>query len=146
MKKFGYLFLCLAIVMTNVLIAHFFAGIGLFLIPVVVITISSIILFYSSDVNILLYGLLIYLFAGINDVGVKLYGSGIHDSEGQGWITMMLFLGLVPSVILFLVKLNQEAHIKFIKRLLSFWLFLLLIISHLYFLGNLGIGRSYPLN
>lgn len=69
-----------------------------------------------------------YLVIGLNDIGIRLYAGGIHDSEGQGWIYAMSFIGLIPSLIMILIAVFRDKGSNIRTKLLSsdFYFFALL--------------------
>ncbi|MBD1393708.1 hypothetical protein [Mucilaginibacter glaciei] len=76
----------------------------------------------------------------INDIGIKLYSGGIHDSEGLVWINMLLFVGLVPC---FAILATCIKTLKFTDRILPLLFFIALITAHLFAFEKIGLGRSY---
>jgi len=143
-NKFLFVLLCLLIAMANVLLDHFFAPIGIFLMPIVVILLTALINSASDRFNIWIQVILVYTMIAINDIGIKLYGGGVHDWEGQGFVTLFLFAGLIPAFFISLIFIFKS-NSTFYKKVLSVSLFLLLVGLHLYLFGNLGIGRSYKI-
>jgi len=69
------------IVLINGLIGHFFPPFGILLTPVLIIFISLLISFNKKISGILKSLILVFLII-LNDVLIKLYCGGRHDSEG----------------------------------------------------------------
>lgn len=127
----------------NGLIGHFFAPNGILLTPVVLIITTSLVVFGTKNIKIIIVTILTYLFVALNDISIKLYSGGTHDSEGMGWIYLLLFIGLVPTLGLLITGIIRQKEEKLVNKLLAFGLFLALITVHLLIFSNLGIERSY---
>jgi hypothetical protein len=127
------------IVLSNVILDRYCAPAGILLTPVVIILFTILISLNKDKFVPFLHVVIVYLLIAINDMGIKLYGGGIHDWEGLGWIHMMLFIGLVPCFIVLAVGLKASNLIERLPLLL----FIGLIVFHLSAFGKLGLGRSY---
>ncbi|MES2267995.1 MAG: hypothetical protein V4520_14635 [Bacteroidota bacterium] len=127
------------IVLFNVILDRYSAPAGIMLTPVVIVAIAALISLNKDKFNPFLHVVIVYLLIAINDIGIKLYGGGIHDVEGLGWVNMMLFIGLLPCFILLAVGIKASNFMERIPALL----FIALIVLHLTAFGNLGLGRSY---
>lgn len=82
------------------------------------------------------------LFIGLNDIGIKLFAGGIHDYEGLGWIHMMLFIGLVPSLIMLLIGTFRDKNSTIWTKLGAIIIFVALISAHFQLFKKLGIPLS----
>lgn len=85
------------IILSNVL-GHFFPPSSIFLTPIVV-GISTFLL-ATSCFNLALRILLIILALITNDILIKIFAGGIHDSQGAGWINLFFIIGIAISTIL----------------------------------------------
>ncbi|MCO5937018.1 hypothetical protein NAF17_15850 [Mucilaginibacter sp. RB4R14] len=129
----------LVIVLFNVILDRYYAPAGITLTPVVIVAIATLVSLNKDKYSPFLHVAIVYLLIALNDIGIKLYGGGIHDWEGLGWIHMMLFIGLLPCFILLAIGIKAT---NFIDRL-PLLLFIALIIFHLTAFGKLGLGRFY---
>ena len=127
------------IVLLNLILNRYSAPAGILLTPVIITTISTLISLNKDKFVPFLHVAIVYFLIAINDIGIKLYGGGIHDSEGLGWIHMMLLIGSLPCFILLAIGIKAT---NLIERL-SLLLFIGLIVFHLTAFGELGLGRSY---
>jgi hypothetical protein len=139
------LLISIFVVLSNVLADHFFAPIGLMLTPIIIIIVACLINLNKGKFDVIIRAIISYLLIAVNDIGIKLYGGGIHDAEGQGWIYMLLLVGLVPCVIILFISGFKNQKDNFYKTIFALSLFLALIFLHLYFFENLGIGRYYKI-
>ena len=127
------------ILLISITIGHFLPPLGILAIPIIITLMTGLIIFTGNGFNILVKSVLSYLFIGLNDIGIKLFAGGIHDSEGTGWIHLMLFIGLIPSsIILFRAVYRDKNVTKWIKTI-GILLFILLIIIHLKIFETLGM-------
>jgi len=92
------------------------------------------------DLPILTKSTISYLFIGLNDIGIKLFAGGRHDSEGLGWIHMLLFIGLVPCFIILIIGVLRDGRSAVISKILSVFIFALLICIHLELFNTVGLG------
>ncbi|MDJ0365849.1 hypothetical protein QMK33_11860 [Hymenobacter sp. H14-R3] len=83
----------------------------------------------------------------IHDAGIRLYGGGDHDLEGQGFITLFFFAGLLPSYLLQLFFLARTATTSVLKRLgaalatpVLVGIYLYFFASDLYFFWRCTVG------
>ena len=82
-NKILLLLICLVILIVNVLTDHFYAPNGIYFTPIVILITTSLVLFIDQEIDILLKAFLIYFFIALNDIGIKLYGGGIHDLKDK---------------------------------------------------------------
>lgn len=138
MKKYLITGLALLIVVANVAIGHFFPPFGIMLTPFVLPIITMLVVFGpGTRPPISVSGLVVGLIA-LNDIGIKLFSGGTHDSEGLGWIHGTLIIGLLPSFLLLLAGNLQNHQAKRLERVLGALLFPALITVHLCIFGHLG--------
>jgi hypothetical protein len=130
-------------VILNGLIGHFFAPSGIMLTPIVLTITTFLVCFRIKNIKIIVSSVLTYLFVAFNDILIKLYSGGSHDSEGLGWIHVLLFVGLLPSFGILLGSIFTNKQEAFINKIIAMILFVVLIAGHLQLFSNLGLGRYY---
>jgi len=130
-------------VILNGLIGHFFAPNGILLTPIVLTITTILVCFGTKNINSILISALTYLFVALNDILIKLYSSGSHDYQGHGWIHLLLFIGLVPTFGILIATVFKRKEESVINKVIAISLFIGLIILHLHFFSNLGLGRYY---
>ncbi|OYU95487.1 MAG: hypothetical protein CFE21_10105 [Bacteroidetes bacterium B1(2017)] len=131
------------VVLGNVLLDHFFAPFGMMLMPIALTISASIAAFSTTNLNVISKSFLVYGLVALQDIGIKLYGGGSHDSEGQAWIHMMLFISFVPTFVILVlstVKAKEESNSTKISAIL---IFLFLLYMHFMLFKDLGLGRYY---
>ncbi len=131
------------VIIFNLLLGHFFAPTGMMLTPVALTIATTLIVFGAKSLKPIFKTLIILGLIILHDIGLKLYSGGTHDSEGLGWLHLMLFIGLVPSYILTIVGIFQNKKADKTEKILSIIIFPLVIVGHLYLFGDLGLGRYY---
>lgn len=132
----GFLTLILLLI---VIIGHFLPPTGVLITPVTISLMAGVIIFTNNEFSILIKSILCYLYIGLNDIGIKLFAGGIHDSEGTGWIHVMLFIGLVPCFIMLLIGVFQDKGSTNWIKAISILVFILLIFIHLQIFETLGM-------
>jgi hypothetical protein len=133
-------------VFLNGLIGHFFAPNGIMLTPIVLTITTSLVCFGTKNIKIILLSALTYLFVALNDISIKLYSGGSHDSEGLGWIHMLLFVGLLPTFGILLTTIFRNKQETLTNKIIALIMFVGLIAGHLQLFSNLGLGRYYWYN
>tara|TARA_B100000809_G_C14993922_1_gene479001 strand:- start:132 stop:962 length:831 start_codon:yes stop_codon:yes gene_type:complete len=107
--------------------------------PILIPIIASL-LFFISDIKVIPKFLSFIFFIILNDLLIKNFAGGTHDSEGQGWIsaflTIGLFLSLIPILIYFFTK--EESKKKFILSAL-----ISTIIIYIFMLFSSSFGRTW---
>jgi hypothetical protein len=143
MKNYIAIGLAIYTVIVNGLIGHFFAPSGIMLTPIVLIITTSLVVFGTKNLKITLVSFLSYLFIAINDISIKLYSGGSHDSEGLGWVHLLLFIGLVPTfgILLTGIFIRKDENLK--NKIFALVIFIGLIGIHLQLFSDLGLGRYY---
>lgn len=111
--------IAILIVVLNALLGHFLAPFEILLTPFVLPITAALINFATNNIRCFPRSLLTFLCIALNDILIKLYGGGKHDSEGQGWITMMLFIGTVPAFIILSLALFKHKEEKIAHKILS---------------------------
>ena len=130
-------------VILNGLIGHFFAPFGIMLTPIVLTITTLLVCLRTKNINIIVLSLLTYFFVGFNDILIKLYSGGSHDSQGLGWIHMLLFVGLLPTFGILLSTIFRSKGEPLTNKIIALVLFVGLITGHLQLFSNLGLGRYY---
>jgi hypothetical protein len=130
-------------VILNGLIGHFFAPNGIMLTPIVLTITTSLVCFGTKNIKVILLSALTYLFMALNDISIKLYSGGSHDSEGLGWIHMLLFVGLLPTFGILLATIFRNKQETLTNKIIALIMFVGLIAGHLQLFSNLGLGRYY---
>ncbi|WP_151088560.1 hypothetical protein [Hymenobacter baengnokdamensis] len=135
--------LALVIALANDYADHLQAPIGILLTPLVIISITALLHTNRHPQLVLPAAVATALLLCLHDAGIKLYGGGMHDLEGQGFVNLFLFAGLLPAYLLqsSLVRRTQGVSPR-VKRW-TLWVGPLLVGSYLLFFGSLGLGRSY---
>jgi hypothetical protein len=140
MNKTTAIGLAILVILVNAFVGHFFAPSGIILTPIVLTVASLLITFGTKDINVVWLSILTFLIVSTNDVLIKLYSGGLHDSEGLGWIHMLLFIGLVPTFAILLTVIFKRKDESFANRIMAVLLFPILVMIHLQLFGNLGLG------
>ncbi len=129
------------ILILSITLGHFFSPVGILAIPLVIPLITWLIIYTDNGFNVLVKSVLCYVLIGLNDIGIRLYAGGIHDSEGNGLIVFMMFIGLIPAFIILLIGVIKSPVGSNWIKVISVLLFILLIIIHLKIFGWLGTVR-----
>lgn len=131
------------VIITNLLLGHFFAPTGMMLTPFALTISTALIVFGSEKLKPTLLTSIILGLIILHDIGLKLYAGGTHDGPGLGWMNLMLFIGLVPAYILTIVGIFRNKQAKLTEKIISLLIFPLIIAGHLYLFSDLGLGRHY---
>ena len=142
LQKINLIGILIVLLLIRAFVGRFFPPVGLLASLFVISILTAIIIFTQNDFNIITKSVLTYLFIGLNDVGIKLFSGGVHDSEGLGWVHLLLFIGLVPSFIMLLVGAVGDKTSTNWTKVLSVLLFMLLIFIHLELFSILGLQES----
>ena len=130
-------------VILNGLIGHFFAPMGIMLTPIAMTITTLFVCIGTSNIKLYWISILTFLFIALNDILIKLYAGGSHDKEGSGFILSFLVIGLVPTLIILLIKIFGYKDEKKALKTKVFILFIVLLVIHLILTVNLGLGRCY---
>ncbi|WP_132036896.1 hypothetical protein [Flavobacterium circumlabens] len=137
------LLIAFGIVILNIIIDHLFAPIGLILTPIILIIVSFLIAFQTYKIKPIWKSILTFGLVALHDIGIKLYGGGSHDIEGQLWVHMLLFIGLFPTFGILLTSILRDGNESVLNLVISALIFPILIFTYLHFFSELGIGRHY---
>jgi hypothetical protein len=130
-------------VISNGLIGHYLAPSGILLTPIVMTITTSFVCYKTNNIKIVFISALTYLFVAFNDISIKLYSGGSHDSEGLGWIQMMFFIGLLPTFVMLLSTIFRHKEETVSAKIIAVTIFTILIAGHLKLFNSLGLGRYY---
>lgn len=144
-NKILSLFMCLIIVTLNILLEHFYAPHGIDFTPIAVILVTTLLNITEDKFNIWLRIVLTYFLIGMNDVGIKLYGGGMHDLEGQAFVFFFLLIGLIPAFLIISITVFKDKKLPILSKIISLLMFIILIGLHSYVFENLGTGRYDPI-
>ncbi|PAW92502.1 hypothetical protein CKK33_02910 [Mucilaginibacter sp. MD40] len=126
------------IVIINTLLDHWYPPSGLSLMPIAICATTALI-GYGQGINRWQKVLLSYLFFAFTDIGIKLFGGGIHDSEGLGFVNVLSLTGLILATIILIIGLKPKKA----ADLLFGVLFIGFGVLHFLVFGELGLGISY---
>ena len=135
--------LCFGIVILNIIIDHLFAQIGMMLTPYILTIIAFLIAFMTKNISSFWKSILTFGLVAFHDIGIKLYGGGSHDIEGQGWIHVLLFIGLLPTFGILVTSIILDKQVTNLNKIIAILVFPSLISIYLYFFSNLGLGRYF---
>ncbi|MEN0056424.1 MAG: hypothetical protein AAGC65_22280 [Mucilaginibacter sp.] len=139
-KLIGYLTL---ILLLSIAVNYFLPPNGILLSPVSMSLMVWLILFTKNDLQIFIKSVFCYLCIGLNDIGVKLFAGGIHDWEGQGFITLFLFIGFFSCAIMLLVAVYREQGAGKWVKTISIVAFMLLVYANIQLFQKLGLDARY---
>lgn len=77
----------------------------------------------------------------LQDAGLKLYGGGDHDLEGQGLLNFFFIAGVLLSLAVLRRALKQDEHWVRAPKINPIRVFLILLLGHLLLFSGLGIGH-----
>ena len=132
--------LALTVVAGNVYYDHVAPPAGLLLSPVAALIACGLVLAGTSPWNAYPKAALCAGLLMLQDAGMKLYGGGDHDGEGQGLMTFLFFVGALLSLALLTGALRRNEQTRTVPIAGAIWLFLALLAGHLLLFGNLGLG------
>jgi hypothetical protein len=124
MKDFNVIIIALFAVLISDFLGHIAAPFSILATPFIVGFVSWII-FNKSRLHILIKTLILISLIVINDILIRFYAGGTHDSEGNGWILLMFYIALIIAGISLLVYGIANKQFK--------WIIINLIISFLVF-------------
>ena len=143
MKNFKIVTFTFILVIINGLSGHFLPPLGLILNPVIIITISTIII-YGTNMPAIWKSSLSFVFTVLCDVSIKLYAGGDHDTIGRAIQNLLLFSGVLTSWSTLLFILIKNKSEKAVYKIIALILYIVLFIIYFYFFKDLGAGKSYP--
>lgn len=131
------------VIIFNLLLGHFFAPTGMMLTPVALTLSTAVIVFGTNNLRPTILTSIILGLIILHDIGLKLFAGGMHDGPGQGWLHLMLFMGLVPAYILTVIGVFRNKQAQLTEQVLSLLIFPLIMAGHVYLFSDLGLGRYY---
>lgn len=140
MTNFQKIFIGIILIISSNLFGHFVGIFSIFLTPIVVGTITY--LFLSLDYK-LIYNIFLIVFAIItNDILIKLFAGGSHDSEGEGLISAFFLLGLIVSTAISIIKISLDRKHKLIHRIIIIPLLPALALCYLSYFNIFSLSYS----
>ncbi|AFL97514.1 hypothetical protein [Ornithobacterium rhinotracheale] len=134
--------LAFLIIVANAIFGYYFAPDEITITPLVVSSTALLVCFGTKNLRVIYIAVWTYIFLGLNDILIKLFGGGMHDSLGQALINSASWIGLVPVLIILITKLIKTKNIETTtERVKAFILFVILVIIHFVLFLNLGQGR-----
>ncbi|MGV4438824.1 hypothetical protein ACQ1PL_04905 [Ornithobacterium rhinotracheale] len=134
--------LAFLIVVANAIFGYYFAPDEITITPLVVSLTALLVCFGTKNLRLIYIAIWTYIFLGLNDILIKLFGGGMHDSLGQTLINSASWIGLVPVLIILITKLIKTKNIETTtERVKASILFVILVIIHFVLFLNLGQGR-----
>lgn len=97
-------------------------------------------LFLSLNLKLIYRIIFIALAIIINDILIKLFAGGTHDSEGEGWITLFLILGLIISTIIAIIKISIDRKHKLTHKIIFITLLPTLVGIYLSYFNLFGLS------
>jgi hypothetical protein len=143
MKNLKILGLATLTVITNGFVGHFFPPTGMSLTPAVLIMTTLLVCLGTKNIGSIWISVLIFLFIALNDILIKLYAGGQHDSEGYEWVNGILLISLVPVSGILLTVIIRRKEENLTKKVIAVILFIGLIMLHFQLFRHLGRGRYY---
>lgn len=129
--------LAMLTVILNVFIGHFFAPNGILLTPIVLTITTSLVCYGTKNLKHIFISFLTYLFVALNDVSIKLFSGGNHDSEGIALINMFLLIGLAPTFSILWISILTKKVEKIKQQITALIGFIVLITIHFILFKNL---------
>ncbi len=145
MKNYQSLFSPLLIVMLNGLIGRYLAPTGITITPLILIITTSLVVFDNRIQNSIWKSIWCVFFVILNDILIKLYSGGTHDSEGLIWVTSFMYMGLIPSYGILLYSIIKEKTEKNSAKIISLIILPVFMSIYLHFFGQLGLGINNPI-
>ncbi|MRJ07979.1 hypothetical protein EDL99_03630 [Ornithobacterium rhinotracheale] len=134
--------LAFLIVLGNAIFGYFFAPDEITITPLIVSLTALLVCFGTKNLSFIYIAVWTYIFLGLNDILIKLFGGGMHDGLGQSLINTSSWIGLMLVLIILIFKLiKSKSNESQSERIKAFALFVILIIVHFVLFLNLGQGR-----
>ena len=107
-EKNNYLLIGIYVVFFNSVLAFLVQPLGFMIIPICLPIASSFIVFKPNGLGVLAKSLSLVGMISFLDLALKAIPAGPFEAEGQGWIHLFLFMGIIPSFIIYLFGIAQE--------------------------------------
>ena len=142
MKDIKVIIIALFTVLISDFLGHVAAPFSILATPFIIGFISWII-FNKSRLHILIKTLIVISLIFVNDILIRFYAGGTHDSEGNAWILLMFYIALIIAGIVLLIFGITNKKIKWIifSFFISFFVFYFYL-SNYYDLGM--TWNNYP--
>lgn len=98
----------IAIILFNSLLAILVQPLGFAIIPICLPTATALIVLRPNGLGVLAKSLSLAGMITILDLGLKAVPAGPFDAEAQGWMHLFLFMGIIPSFIIYLFGIARE--------------------------------------
>lgn len=118
------LLLASSIVAINLLIAHFFAPLGLFLIPLVLVFVTYLMMFQTTALKpttatLITVGLLIFY-----DIGLTFFAGVTHDAVGKVAILIAFtYIGLAPCFVFVIIASLKNKKVHWLEKVMAIVIF-----------------------
>lgn len=118
----------LGIVVSNIILGHLFAPIGIILVPVVISIVSILLVILNKNMSLIKLTLLILSLIILNDLGLLFFAGGTLDKVGLSLHNLFLLISYILSFIVitigFFTKYKDSSNkIKLKSVLFSFMIF-----------------------
>ena len=118
----------LGIVVSNIILGHLFAPIGIILVPVVISIVSLLLVILNKNMSLIRLTLLILSLIILNDLGLLFFAGGTLDKVGLSLHNLFLLISYILSFIVitigFFTKYKDSSNkIKLKSFLFSFMIF-----------------------
>ena len=101
-----------AIILSNFFLIVFGQPLGFVLIPLCLPLASAFIVLRPNGLGVLAKSLALFGMISFLDLGLKTVPAGPFDAEAQGWMHLLLFMGIIRSFVIYLFQ-SQEARERF---------------------------------
>ena len=112
---------------------------GIMATPWTIIGVTFLIGVTTTNSSPLFKSISIVSLACFNDILTKLFAGGHHDSEGQGWITLMFLIGVIVSYLIMIIVTLTLKTVSKRNKITTIIYYPTAILIHLSLFGNLGI-------
>lgn len=109
---------------------------SILLTPIVIVGIAIAILKVDS-IELMTKSIIISSFIILNDLLIRTYAGGTHDSQGNGWIMLMFLIGSLFALIAFMIFASRNED-RISKPWMSFIVSVLLLSSYTIYFGRYG--------
>jgi hypothetical protein len=122
------------------IIGHYFPPFSILFSPIIILLICFNI--FKTNINFYIKSIFIVFSIIVNDISLRLYAGGTHDSEGIMVINLFFYINFIIALISFLIFLIQKKEINFNK---IFFLIICFSTSYFYINYFYSIGMEYSL-
>ena len=97
-----------AIILSNFFLIVFGQPLGFVLIPLCLPLASAFIVLRPNGLGVLAKSLTLLGMISFMDLGLKTVPAGPFDAKAQGWMHLLLFMGIIPSFLIYLFGIVRE--------------------------------------